>query len=256
LSFGAQVHELTCVITAPSNAYDGGVMELRSLLLTRDAEMTDVLKRAMTELGIGLFVYTMPEWATEDLRRHKFDAVIIDCDDLPEGASVLQEVKNTASNSDSMAFAIVNGRTSLQAALDMGAHLALEKPISAERAKSSFRAAYGLMVSERRRYFRYHLETPVGVSFDEKTEYPGLAINISEGGMALKMNCVLQPKSLAQLRFALPGGSQVELRAVVVWSDEQGRAGVRFDQVPTASRKHMTDWFAKQEEAMGQQPVE
>ncbi|HXZ79686.1 MAG TPA: PilZ domain-containing protein [Terriglobales bacterium] len=256
MSLWPQVHDLTCVTPGQGNAYHVWVMELRSLLLSRDAEMTDVLKRAMSELGIGVFVYTMPEWAGEDLRRHKFDAVIIDCDDLPEGVDVLQAVKNTPSNSDSMAFAIVNGRTSLQAALDMGAHLALEKPISAERAKSSFRAAYGLMVSERRRYFRYDIEAPVGVSLDEKTEYAGVAVNISEGGMALKMNCVIAPKSVAQLRFTLPGSSQVQLRAVVVWSDEQGRAGVRFEQVPAAARKHLAEWFAKQEAAMGQKPAE
>ena len=70
------------------------------------------------------------------------------------------------------------------------------------------------------------------------------------------MNCVLAPKSLAQLRFTLPGSSQVELRAVVVWSDEQGRAGVRFEQVSAAARKHLAEWFAKHEEAVGHKPVE
>ena len=222
-------------------------MELRALLLSRDDEMVDVLRRTLADLGVGTEVYSSSEWATEDLARHKFDAVIIDCESVSGAKDVLKKLRSTPSNSSSLAFAIVGETTSLQEAFDLGANLALDKPITPERARSSFRAAYGLMMQERRRYFRHPIDVPVTISLDEKTDFPGVAVNISEGGMAVKLSKPLRTGALVKLNFSLPGmKGWMEVRTVVIWTDEMGHCGMRFDQPPLATRNRLNDWLLQQ----------
>src|SRR4051794_20412279 len=120
-------------------------MELRSLLLSQDDQMIEVMQKALHDLGIGAEVYSTADWAREDLQRHKFDAVIVDCD-VDGSSDLLRSVRTTPSNSRSLTFAIVGGEVGIQSALGMGANLALEKPVSLDHARSSLRAAYGLIM--------------------------------------------------------------------------------------------------------------
>ncbi len=120
-------------------------MELRSLLLSQDQPMIDVLQRALLDLGIGVEVYSTAEWAREDLSDSHFDAVIVDCD-VSGAASILEMLHSSANNSRALTFAITNADSGLHNAFGLGANLALQKPITVERARSSLRAAYGLIM--------------------------------------------------------------------------------------------------------------
>lgn len=208
--------------------------------------MIDVLQRALVDLGIGVEVYSSSSWAIEDARQHKFDAVIVDCD-TDGGTDFLKAIRSSPSNSRSLTFAIVSSDIGLPAAFQMGANLALQKPISVDTARSSLRAAYGLIMQERRRYFRYAVDLPVQICPDEQTILQATAINVSEGGMALKCERELQANSLVKLSFYLPGTkSGMELRAVVVWKDPLGRAGVRFESPNVTTRHRLNEWLESQ----------
>lgn len=221
-------------------------MELRSLLLSQDQEMIDVLQRALLDLGIGVEVYSTADWACEDLSDSRFDAVIVDCD-VTGASGVLQMLRTTANNSRALTFAITNNDNSLHSAFGLGANLTMQKPISVERARSSLRAAYGLIIQERRRYFRLALDIPVRVSPDERTHWVGNTMNISEGGMALRSDDDLQLNSVVKLAFLLPGHkSELEVRAIVVWKDVRGHAGLRFEPMSVLTRQKLNDWLAEQ----------
>jgi len=221
-------------------------MELRSLLLSRDPDMIDVMQRALLDLGIGVEVYSTADWAQEDLADSKFDAVILDCE-VSGARNLLQSVRTSSSNSRALTFAIVNGDDGLHSALDLGANLALQKPISIERARSSLRAAYGLIMQERRHYFRHPVDIAVRVSPNERAQYVGNTINISEGGMALRCNEDLPLNGLMKLTFLLPGQkSELELRGTIVWKDSRGHFGIRFEQASAITRNRLNDWLAEQ----------
>jgi CheY-like chemotaxis protein len=221
-------------------------MELRSLLLSQDEEMIDVLQQALGDLGIAVEVYSSSSWAQDDVRQHKFDAVLVDCD-TDGGTDFLKCIQTSPSNSRSLTFAIVSSDIGLPAAFQMGANLALQKPITLDVARSSLRAAYGLIMQERRRYFRYPVDLPVQISPDEQIILNATAINLSEGGMALKCERELQANSLVNLSFYLPGtNSGMELKAVVVWKDPLGRAGVRFDSPSVTTRHRLNEWLEAQ----------
>jgi hypothetical protein len=73
-------------------------------------------------------------------------------------------LRKSASNKNSVTFAILNGGTSTQQAFQMGANFVLQKPISALNAKRCLGAAINFMIREQRRYFR-PVEIPATIAF-------------------------------------------------------------------------------------------
>src|SRR6266436_9027702 len=136
-------------------------MGLRALVLCADEKIVRVLRRVLSDLEIGIEHCTDPDGAIRKLTRERFEAVIIDCTDQKTAAQVLKSARSAPCNKRAIAVAIMDGHTGLRCAFDMGAHFVLYKPVSSERAKSSFRAARALMKRERRRNARVAVQIPV-----------------------------------------------------------------------------------------------
>ena len=225
-------------------------MALQSLLLSRDDDVIRILRRVLNDLEIEVEVCTVPDKAAEELSRRTWDAIIIDCDDCHGALDVLRSVRKMASNKTSTAFAIINGITSVRNAFEMGANLALEKPITADRALHSFRAVHGMMLAERRRYYRHPVDMAVTLRYEDKDkrdkhEVLATAINLSEGGMAVKLKSMPpDTKAVATLHFVLPGTSDwIETNGTIAWADGEGQAGIRFENPPFAVKEHLARWF-------------
>src|SRR5246127_2786969 len=160
-------------------------MTLESLLLSQDEELVRVLRPTLEQMSIDVELCHEARTGADILISDKFDAVIVDCDDLNGGLAVLQGLRNTPSNKNSVAFAILNGKkTTTQQAFGMGANFVLQKPISALNASRCFHAAINFMLKERRRYFRQPVRMQVKLSLDDKSTM-ATSTNISEGGIAL-----------------------------------------------------------------------
>jgi DNA-binding response OmpR family regulator len=135
-------------------------MPLESLLLTRDPEVIRVLQPALERLSVEVEVCRGVSSGQEILRTEKFDAIIVDCDDLKGALTVLESLRKSASNRNSVTFAILNGGTTTQWAFQLGANFVLQKPISVLNANRCFSAAINFMIREQRRYFRHPAEIP------------------------------------------------------------------------------------------------
>jgi len=97
-------------------------MTLDSLLLSQDAELVRVIRPTLEKLSIDVEICHEARAGSDILITDKFDAVIVDCDDLNGGLAVLQGLRSTPSNKNSVAFAILNGhKTTTQEAFGMGA---------------------------------------------------------------------------------------------------------------------------------------
>ena len=96
----------------------------------------------------------------------------------------------------------------------MGAHFALYKPISTERAKASFRAARALMKRERRRNSRLPVQIPVSVSGARiGSNQQALTVDFSEGGMAVQFKYRVREGGALNFAFSLPGVSERSSRS-------------------------------------------
>ena len=138
----------------------GLLMSLKSLLLCSDEKIVRVLRRVLGDLDIAVDLCRDADAALRKLTRQRFEAIIVDTTD--DGASdVLRSARIAPCNKQAVAVAIVEPIIGLKAVFKIGAHFVLYKPVSSERAKSSFRAARALMKSERRRNTRVAVQIPV-----------------------------------------------------------------------------------------------
>jgi len=238
-----------CDVTTPSI----GEMVLECLLVSNDPEVARVLQPTLEELSIKLEVCEGVEAGERILASEKFDAIIVDCDDLVGGTKVLQSIRTHASNKSSVTFAILNGRTTASQSFEMGSNFVLQKPIHAVNAMRCFSAAVGLMVRERRRYYRVPVDMPVTLTLGTGRKVRLSATNISEGGMAIASATHLGADLISELQFTLPGtNNAVETKAELAWADAAGQAGIRFINMTALSRDHLERWLTVQIAALGQ----
>jgi CheY-like chemotaxis protein len=219
-------------------------MTLESLLLSRDAEVVRVLRPTLEKLSIEVEICQEAKKATEILIAEKFDAVIIDCDDLRGGVEVLQGLRGTPSNKNSVTFAVLNGKkTTTQQAFAMGVNFVLQKPISPLNASRCFNAALNFMVRERRRYYRQPVKMLVKVIAGEK-QIKATSTDISEGGMALLVHQALPKDATPRLQFTLPDSTvSMDIETEVAWADLKGAVGLRFRNVPAAAQQFLEKWL-------------
>ena len=219
-------------------------MNLDSLLISQDEALLAVLRPALEKISVNLEVCPEQRSGHELMAKRKFDAVIIDCDDLHNGIELLKSLRQTQSNSRSVAFLVVNGKTTTQEAFASGANFVLQKPLTPLHASRCFNAALNFMVRERRRYFRHHLDMPLRISLPQKQEMTASATNLSEGGMAIRVQGKLPKDSQLQFRFTLPTTNiSLELKGQVAWADEAGDVGIRFVEVPQSSQYQLEKWL-------------
>src|SRR5215469_16258974 len=219
-------------------------MTLESLLLSQDPELSRVIRPTLEQLSIDVEVCHDARAGSNILISDKFDAVIVDCDDLSGGLALLQGLRNTPSNKSSVAFAVLNGkRTTTQEAFRMGANFVLQKPISSLNASRCFHAALNFMLKERRRYFRQPVKTDVKVVLEGKT-LTATSTNISEGGIALLLREALPKGATPILKFSLPDSRvKVEVESEVAWANFKGLAGLRFHNVPKSAQAQLEEWL-------------
>jgi DNA-binding response OmpR family regulator len=220
---------------------------LESLLLSRDGEVFRVLRPTLEKLSIDVEICQEAKKASEILISEKFDAVIVDCDDLPGGVEVLEGLRGTPSNKNSVTFAIVNGKkTTTQQAFGMGVNFVLHKPLSALNASRCFNAALNFMLRERRRYFRHPVKMPVCLVVGEK-QFKADSTNISEGGIALTLQRALPKNATPRAQFTLPGTkTSLEVETEIAWADLNGGVGLRFLNVPASSQEQLERWLNDQ----------
>jgi len=217
-------------------------MPLEALLISRDPGVPRTLRAALEKMDIAIEVCTTEENAADTLESRKFDAVIIDYDDLHGGLVMLQQVRKGKTNPRAVTFAILNGETNVRTVFSLGASFVLQKPLSLPNIMRCFNAAYGFMQRERRRYFRMPVELPVVLRFGQG-EYRVTTCNVSEGGMALQAPLSLPVSGLSKVQFSLPDtGAFIDSKGEITWRDS-GRMGIRFVELPQQSRDQLEKWI-------------
>ena len=222
-------------------------MNLASLLLSSDPDLVRPLRTALAKHSIGVEVCVGPNAGSEILNSEHFDAVIVDCDDFQDGSDMLRDLRSTTANKSSVAVAVLNQRTTTAQAFLMGANFVIQKPVSALNATRCASAAVAMMTRERRRYYRHPQDFGVTAVFGKDETREAKATNISEGGMAVSFSEPLPSSGLTKISFFLPDmQAPMEFRADLAWADEEGRAGLRFVDLPKKAQEAIEDWMTRQ----------
>jgi CheY-like chemotaxis protein len=219
--------------------------QLTALLLSRDPEAQRMISSVLGKVGVYTETFPGPAPGLRALKTKKYEGVIVDCDDLDCGIDMLAMLRDQAFTKTTIVFALVNGMTSMHDAFGLGANFVLEKPLVNERVMRCFRAAQGLMVGERRRYYRHEADFPVYFDFPKHfADAPATLCDISMGGMLVRTSLALMPEMEGKFRFTLPDvKSALNGTCQVVWKSGEC-VGLRFVEMSRNQNQALENWLA------------
>jgi CheY-like chemotaxis protein len=219
-------------------------MGLDCLVVTCDPTLLVQIKANFSVRGASLDLRQDAASAVELASRRHWDGLIIDSDDVAGGTDALVNVRSSRSNQETLIIAVLNGSTSAETALDLGANFVLAKPIEESRLRGVLDIALPKMEREHRRYFRYNIDLPVrfqnhlGQSFSTKMK------NVSEGGMAIKLVDPVHLKGVVPVDFDIPSvePQAFHAKADIVWSDSFAM-GLRFLHIEKGCEEALQSWL-------------
>jgi c-di-GMP-binding flagellar brake protein YcgR len=218
-------------------------MALTSLLVCADAKAVQVLKQIFQDLSIQLEHCNDCSAATTHILAHNFDAVVVDAA-YPESNQLIASARHSSTNHTALIIALVDVREQVRELFTHGVNFVLYKPVTSERAANSLRAAKSLMRREKRGKLRIRLHAQATIAYADADNVPATLVDLSEDGLAIQSERRLPQCCRIYFQFSLPGQkSVVRLSGEVVWQDTTGRVGIRFADVPQASRRCLIDWI-------------
>src|SRR5438067_3134564 len=221
-------------------------MALKSLIVCADTKALQVLRQIFEDLGVGVEHCEHSSLASSRVQTGSFDAIVVDAGD-PHGLPLISTARQSSQNHTALIVALVDAREQVRELFAQGANFVLYKPITPERAASSLRAVKGMMRREKRGKLRIRLHAPATIAYANAENVPATLLDLSENGLAIQSERRLPQRCKVYFQFSLPGQkSAVRLSGEVVWQDTSGRVGIRFADVPQASRRALTDWLKSQ----------
>ncbi len=213
----------------------------RVLLVCDDSATIQQLAEGTQQLAIATEVCADVDAALRLLNRKKFEAVIVDFG-LAQAQEMLAQIRVSPSNRTAVTFAITD--PALPAKFEIQPNFQIEKPLSTSSVGRTLKAAFGLIVRERRRSFRCPIEIPAAIESNGQ-EINCQVVNISEGGMAIAELPSLKPGAQVKVLFTLPGELlPFKIESEVCWYDEKGRAGLRSLMIPSEQKSLLQQWLA------------
>jgi len=219
-------------------------MDLRVLVVCPDQDSAALLMEVVSEMGMVPEHTPSISRGLQLLGEQAFDAIVLDYRADPASEEFLARLRQSPKNRTTMLVAVVDEEFNARPIFGLGANFVLYRPLSAERTRLSLRAARGLMRRERRRAPRAKLSSKANLSFPGAPEVNATFTDISDSGTAITTGSRLPSSCKVYFEFALPGQPQlVRLSGEVAWQDASGRTGIRFLDVPQASRRLIQSWL-------------
>jgi CheY-like chemotaxis protein len=216
-----------------------------ALLASADPVTIQQFSHALQQLSISPEVCQDVPAAIGLLKYRKFDAVIVDLQLAEQSGMILDEVRLSPSNRTAVTFAISSNDGEATAAVRKGSGFVFEKPLSKESIRRILKPAFGLILRERRRYFRCPLSIPVSIRRRTMPLVRCDTVNISEGGMAVSTFVPLSAGEDVQVQFTLPDQKAPFLAESKICWLKTGHLGVRFVSFSKGHKSELQGWLSR-----------
>ena len=221
-----------------------------ALLVSADPVTIQQFSHALQELSIFPDVCQEVPASIQLLKIRKFDAVIVDLQLGDQTGLILDEARLSPSNRKAVTFAISSGDAE-STAFRKKSEFVFERPLSAKSIEGTLKPAYGLILRERRRYFRCPLSIPVVILRRNKPEVRCSSVNVSEGGMALSTIVPLSQGEKVHVQFTLPGHEVPFVAESTICWLTTGHIGLRFVSLSQEHISELQGWLSRKlEEAL------
>jgi hypothetical protein len=220
------------------------------LILCKDTLSVRLFGETLEQLAIYPHFCSDALEACGLLSRQKFEALIVDLCLGAEAEMVLEQVRLSPSNHTAVTFAISPNHAAILPGIQGRVTFVFPRPVSGASVTSVLRAAYGLIMRERRRYFRCPLDVTVIIRTGQMPDMVGAASNVSEGGMAVSGPVAVERGLPVKLYFSLPESTRrLSAEAIVRWRSNQGLVGLEFLYVSDTDRTQLHEWLARRLDA-------
>jgi CheY-like chemotaxis protein len=221
-------------------------MTLSSMVVSRDWQEVSVLECILGGLHMDVAVESEPQRALSRLTKSKVDALIVDCD-LNGTGQLFCELQREAPRASTVPLVIMGAAQGRRDMESTGAMFAFDKPISVEQAVRTLSAARNMILDGRLRYHRAGLEVPVTLSSRRQKRGGAQLINLSQGGLQVRVENGFDASGASQVSFALPGTNcGMKAQVEVAWSDNRGNVGIRFVKMASEMKHTLRLWLAQQ----------
>jgi CheY-like chemotaxis protein len=221
-------------------------MTLSSMVVSRDWQEVSVLECILGGLHMDVAVESEPQRALSRLTTSKVDALIVDCD-LNGSGQFFRELQREAPRVSTVPLVIMGGPRGKSDMEGTGAMFAFDKPISVEQAVRTLSAARNMILDGRLRYHRAGLEVPVTLTGRHQKRAGGQLINLSQGGLQLRVEAGFDATDASSVSFALPGTKcGLKAQIEVAWADNRGNVGIRFVKMASEMKHTLRLWLAQQ----------
>jgi CheY-like chemotaxis protein len=216
------------------------------MVVSRDWQEVSVLECILGGLQMDVAVESDPQQALTRLTTSKVDALIVDCD-LNGTGQFFRELQREVPQANTLPLVIMGGRQARPDVRTTGAMFAFDKPISVEQAVRTLSAARNMILDGRLRYHRAGVDVPVTLTARNQKRMPAELINLSQGGLQVRVGDGFNPNDLSRASFALPGTDcGVKADVEVAWSDDRGNIGIRFVKIAAQTQQTLRLWLAQQ----------
>jgi hypothetical protein len=216
-----------------------------ALLVSADPVTIQQFSLALRELSISPDVCQGETAAISLLTRRKFDTVIVDLELGDQCGLILDAVGLSAANRTAVTFAINGSDADASATFRRRTAFVFGRPLSPQSIRITLRLAYGLILRERRRYFRCPISTPVTIIRRNMPEVRCGSMNISEGGMAVSTLVPLNSGEDVYVQFTLPNHGEPFLAESKICWLKAGQFGVRFVSLPLERKSELQEWLSR-----------
>ena len=217
-------------------------MRVTCLLITRDPEVERTVADVFADIDLRLRDDALS--ALDLIGRGHFDGFIVDCDGVERGTEVVMGIRRSRSNCNSTVFTIIDRNTSFENATVLGSNFVLSKPIEQRRLQRYLQSAIRKMELEHRRYFRYQIILDAILICRDGKLIPAQILNLSEGGLALRLLDQAEIAGATTLRFTIPGLESITITATVALRWCNGPIfGMQFINMDDISRSAYQSWL-------------
>jgi hypothetical protein len=226
----------------------------RSLLLSNDPSTINQITASLQQFAISAVVCPDPVTAVTLINTRKFEAVVVDLALGRHMAHILERVRLSPSNRNSVTFALVSAAE--ESYLQIQPNFVIRKPLAEHDIGSTLKVALGLVIRDYRQYFRCPVAVPVLLRIDKKAQVQCEMMNVSEGGLAVATQVTFTPGVAVRVEFALPGEpAKFEMEAEICWCDGKGHAGLHFLSVSQDKSLLLQAWLSRKIEEGIPEPV-
>ena len=227
-----------------------------ALLISDDDEAAAVLAPVLSGFGSKVLRCGHAE-AAHRLTQEKFAAVVVDFDDSLRTSKILRNAQQASAGlilrhaqqaipgHRAITVALLLDRANVRNIMGAGANFILYKPIMAEQAKATLRAAAALIKRDRRQTCRVPVQVPVQLKAGDEEVTEGILLDLSCAGLDVLMPRAMVPATAVHVHFGLPGsGIAVDAGGEVAWANPNGETGVRFLELAGELRQALQEWLA------------